>query len=168
MLPGVDHCGLLPGPGAKSLEFDPLPALEVPTQPRIPVADVVDLRRGEWQRVCWAADGVQQRAARARAGRHPSGPFVTQNTTDHPGRSLDRPLGTVTTAPGHWGLVRPGHRGDEYRLFERAELRAACGFRPNYWLPATQRRETPRLPIPRMCAGALCTTMANRARPGIN
>lgn len=28
MLPGVDHCGLLPGPGAKSLEFDPLPALE--------------------------------------------------------------------------------------------------------------------------------------------
>jgi hypothetical protein len=28
MLPGVDHCGLQPGPGAKSLEFDPLPALE--------------------------------------------------------------------------------------------------------------------------------------------
>jgi feruloyl esterase len=28
MLPGVDHCGLQAGPGAKSLEFDPLPALE--------------------------------------------------------------------------------------------------------------------------------------------
>lgn len=28
MLPGVDHCGLQPGPGAKSIEFDPLPALE--------------------------------------------------------------------------------------------------------------------------------------------
>jgi feruloyl esterase len=28
MLPGVDHCGLQPGPGAKSLAFDPLPALE--------------------------------------------------------------------------------------------------------------------------------------------
>ena len=28
MLPGVDHCGLQPGPGAKSVEFDPLPALE--------------------------------------------------------------------------------------------------------------------------------------------
>jgi pimeloyl-ACP methyl ester carboxylesterase len=28
MLPGVDHCGLQPGPGAKSFEFDPLPALE--------------------------------------------------------------------------------------------------------------------------------------------
>jgi feruloyl esterase len=28
MLPGVDHCGLQPGPGAKSVDFDPLPALE--------------------------------------------------------------------------------------------------------------------------------------------
>jgi feruloyl esterase len=28
MLPGVDHCGLQPGPGATSVEFDPLPALE--------------------------------------------------------------------------------------------------------------------------------------------
>jgi feruloyl esterase len=28
LLPGVDHCGLQPGPGAKSVDFDPLPALE--------------------------------------------------------------------------------------------------------------------------------------------
>ena len=28
MLPGVDHCGLQPGPGAKSVDFDLLPALE--------------------------------------------------------------------------------------------------------------------------------------------
>ncbi len=28
MLPGVDHCGIQPGPGAKSVDFDPLPALE--------------------------------------------------------------------------------------------------------------------------------------------
>jgi Tannase and feruloyl esterase len=28
MLPGVEHCGLQPGPGAQSFEFDPLPALE--------------------------------------------------------------------------------------------------------------------------------------------
>ena len=28
LLPGVDHCALQPGPGAKSVEFDPLPALE--------------------------------------------------------------------------------------------------------------------------------------------
>jgi len=28
MLPGVDHCGLQPGPGAKSVAIDPLPALE--------------------------------------------------------------------------------------------------------------------------------------------
>ncbi len=28
LLPGVDHCGIQPGPGAKSVDFDPLPALE--------------------------------------------------------------------------------------------------------------------------------------------
>jgi hypothetical protein len=28
MLPGYDHCGIQPGPGAKSVDFDPLPALE--------------------------------------------------------------------------------------------------------------------------------------------
>lgn len=122
--------------------LDPLPAIVPPPQPRIPIAEVVDLRRGEWQRVRWAAEGVQQRVARARERRFPSGPFVTQNTTDHSGRELDRPLGTVTTAPGHWGLVRPSPRGDEYRLISIPELRAACGFRADYWLPKTQRDAT--------------------------
>lgn len=28
LLPGFDHCGIQPGPGAKTVEFDPLPALE--------------------------------------------------------------------------------------------------------------------------------------------
>jgi feruloyl esterase len=28
MLPGFDHCGAQPGPGATAVEFDPLPALE--------------------------------------------------------------------------------------------------------------------------------------------
>jgi feruloyl esterase len=28
MLPGIDHCGIQAGPGAKSVDFDPLPALE--------------------------------------------------------------------------------------------------------------------------------------------
>jgi hypothetical protein len=28
LVPGMDHCGIQPGPGATSVEFDPLPALE--------------------------------------------------------------------------------------------------------------------------------------------
>jgi len=45
MLPGVDHCGLQPGPGAKSLEFDPLPALEAWVE-RNEAPDVLQIR---WQ-----------------------------------------------------------------------------------------------------------------------
>ncbi len=45
MLPGVDHCGLQPGPGAKSLDFDPLPALEAWVE-RNEAPDVLELR---WQ-----------------------------------------------------------------------------------------------------------------------
>jgi Tannase and feruloyl esterase len=45
MLPGVDHCGLQPGPGAKSLEFDPLPALEAWVE-RNEAPDALQLR---WQ-----------------------------------------------------------------------------------------------------------------------
>jgi DNA (cytosine-5)-methyltransferase 1 len=112
-----------------------LAPIVVPEQPRIPVSEVVDLRRGEWQRVRWAAEGVQERVARARSRGFPEGPFVTQNTTDHSGRDLARPLGTVTTCSGHWGLVRPGPKGDEYRLLMREELRDVCGFRRDYWLP---------------------------------
>ncbi len=45
MLPGVDHCGLQPGPGAKSIEFDPLPALEAWVE-RNEAPDVLQIR---WQ-----------------------------------------------------------------------------------------------------------------------
>lgn len=122
--------------------LDPLPHIVLPELPRIPVGEIVNLRRGEWKRVRDAAPGVQQRVARARSRNFPDGPFITQNTTDHSGRSMDRPLGTVTTAPGHWGVVRPGPRGDEYRLLTLDELRAAMGFRRDYWLPRTQKVAT--------------------------
>lgn len=117
--------------------LDPLPAIVVPTRPRIPVAEAVNLQRGEWQRVRWAADGVRDRVARARSRGFPEGPFITQNTTDHSGRELERPLGTVTTVRGQWGVVRPGPRGDEYRVLSVDELREVMGFRRDYWLPRT-------------------------------
>lgn len=116
---------------------------EPPKQPRIPARAIVDLRRRDgWKLVRHAAAGVQARVARARAGRFPTGPFITNNVTNHPGRSLDRPLGTITTAPAHWGVVRPSPRGDEYRWLSIQELRAACDFAPTYWLPATQKHAT--------------------------
>jgi DNA (cytosine-5)-methyltransferase 1 len=113
----------------------PLPPIVVPTLPRVPASSIIDLERGEWQRVRWAAEGVRERVARARSRGFPEGPFITQSTTDHSGRSLDRPLGVVTTVPGQWGVVRPGPKGDEYRVVSVPELRGVCGFRRSYWLP---------------------------------
>jgi DNA (cytosine-5)-methyltransferase 1 len=113
-----------------------------PVQPRIPARAIVDLRRrAGWKPVRLAAPGVRSRCATGRAN-FPAGPFVTHSVTAHPGRSLDRPLGTVTTVPGHWGLVRASSGGDEYRLLTIDELRAAMGFRPGYWLPPTQKDAT--------------------------
>jgi DNA (cytosine-5)-methyltransferase 1 len=107
----------------------------------IPARSFVDLRRGVWRPVRSTAPGVRSRCA---AGRNniPHGPFITHSVTDHPGRSIARPLGTVTTVPGHWGVVRPGAHGDEYRLLTLDELRAAMGFRADYWLPPTQKIAT--------------------------
>lgn len=122
--------------------LDPLPPIVVPKQPWIPVSEVVDLRSGAWQRVKWAADGVRQRCTRARERGFPEGPFITHNTTDHSGRSIGRPLGTVTTVAGHWGVVRPGPKGDEYRLLSIDELRACCGFRRDYKLPREAKHAT--------------------------
>lgn len=49
------------------------------------------------------------------------------------GRSLDRPLGTVTT------VARFAHvRGDHLRMLSVAEYKAAMGFPPGYRLPSTR------------------------------
>ena len=72
MLPGVDHCGLQPGPGAKSSEFDPPPALEAWVERDEPPADT---------RGALADDGRQR--AQPRSGTAMSVP-------------ADRPKGEVT------------------------------------------------------------------------
>jgi len=119
-----------------------IPAIEVPKQPRVPISSIVDLDRGDWQRVAWAAEGVQQRCALARDRNFPTGPFVIHHSTDHSGRSLDRPLGVVTTASSHWGLIKPSRKGDLYRLMTVAELRDACGFPRTTWLPREKTHAT--------------------------
>lgn len=46
------------------------------------------------------------------------------------GRSLDRPIGTITTRD-RWALVN----GDHMRMLTMRENRKAMGFREDYWLP---------------------------------
>jgi DNA (cytosine-5)-methyltransferase 1 len=50
------------------------------------------------------------------------------------GRSLARPIGTITTRD-RWAVVD----GDRMRMLTKDENRAAMSFRPNYVLPADHR-----------------------------
>lgn len=89
---------------------------------------LLDLDEG-WAPVSSKPAGVQRRVARGREnhGRR----FLTQHVTNHPGRSLDRPIGTVTTASMHWHLVD----GQQIRPLSVAELAAAQDLPASYALP---------------------------------
>jgi DNA (cytosine-5)-methyltransferase 1 len=50
------------------------------------------------------------------------------------GRSLDRPIGTITTRE-RWAVVR----GDQMRMLHRSEYRALMGFPKTYQLPDNQK-----------------------------
>jgi len=71
---------------------------------------------------------VQERVANGR--RNGLGDvFLTQHVTNHPGRSLDRPLPTVTCAPGQLAIVNH----DLIRLLSDEELLAAQDFPADYF-----------------------------------
>lgn len=82
-----------------------------------------------WAPVSSKPVGVQRRVAKGRE-RHGQR-FITQHVTNHPGRALSRPLGTVTTASQHWHLVD----GPDIRALTPGELAAAQGFPAGYQLP---------------------------------
>lgn len=95
-----------------------------------PVTDVLlDIDKG-WAPVSGKPVGVQARVARGRE--RLGGRFLTQHVTNHPGRDLARPIGTVTTASQHWHLVD----GPMIRPLSIAELAAAQGLPAGYELPS--------------------------------
>lgn len=102
--------------------------------PTLPASSVVDVDGGDgWHLVTDKPAGVQARVRKARR-RLPRGPFLTQHVTGHPGRELDRPIGTITTKH-QWAIVRPTRRGDEVRMLNAREHACGQGFRRSYRLP---------------------------------
>lgn len=83
-----------------------------------------------WAPLASKPAGVQARAARARAHGH-GRRFFLQHTSDHKGRDLRRPLGTITTVASHWHLVD----GDQIRPLSVRELARAQGFGDDFELP---------------------------------
>lgn len=109
--------------------------LTLPRRPHMPVSSCIAWDRHRWRPVAGHVPATLARVARGRAqhGQRFVMPYYGSGSGET-GRSLDRPLGTVTTLD-RWALVD----GDRMRMLQPDELRAAMGFRADYWLPPQRR-----------------------------
>lgn len=110
--------------------------LHLPAKAHVPASNVIDFDRGGWAAVdrpgrsprtlLRVASGRQRFGDRFVMPYYGSGSGTT-------GRSLDRPLGTVTTR-ARWAVVA----GDRMRMLLADEGRQAMGFRAGYRLPRSE------------------------------
>lgn len=107
--------------------------VEQPKTAHMPFATVADLSAGKWSPV-EKRGRAEKTLRRVERGRREFGPtFVMpyySGGSGLTGRSLARPLGTVTTRD-RWALVD----GDMMRMLRVDEYRAAMGFHAGYQLP---------------------------------
>lgn len=97
------------------------------------IAPFIQWDRGTWRRIDKTlSERTLERIAngRRRFGERFLAPYYSSGS-GLTGRSIDRPVGTITTKD-RWAVID----GDRMRLFNVDECRAAMGFRPSYRLPA--------------------------------
>lgn len=103
----------------------------------VPVASVIDFSAGRWSPVHHErrSPATLQRieSGRRRFGCRFVAPYYGSGSGET-GRSLDRPLGTVTTRD-RWAVID----GERMRMLTAGEARAAMGFPSTYQLPARHR-----------------------------
>lgn len=113
-------------------------AIESPGLAPVPASSVIDFASGSWSQVDKPGRAAAT-LARIAAGRREFGtstPFLAPfygSGSGLMGRSLDRPLGTVTTRD-RWSLID----GDRMRMLTPSEYRAAMGFWSDYRIPAVR------------------------------
>jgi DNA (cytosine-5)-methyltransferase 1 len=127
--------------------------LQLPRREHIPASSVVNFNVGKWSAV-GKATRAHKTLLRIEAGRQAYGDqFVMPyygGGSGLTGRSLHRPLGTVTTRD-RWGLVD----GDRMRMLTAEESRAFMGFPDTYKIPANHRLAT------FMLGNAVCPPVAS-------
>ncbi len=109
--------------------------LNLPTLDHLPAASFIDFESGRWQPI----EKPGRAAAtleRVRAGRATHGDrfLISYYGNTKTGRSLDRPIGTITTRD-RWAIVD----GDRMRMLSRWECRSAMSFPDTYQLPDNHR-----------------------------
>lgn len=103
---------------------------------------------GKWREIADLCAKTRERVKNGRA-RYGESFLVAYYGAEKGGRSLDRPLGTVTTVD-RYGLVR----GDRLRMLTVQEYRAAMGFPADYLLPDNKRTAT------KLLGNAVCPPVA--------
>lgn len=126
--------------------------LMFPYRKHVPAASIIDPGAAGWSQI--QKPGRSQRtiqqiqAGQSRYGSRFLIPYYGSGS-GLTGRSLGRPIGTVTTRD-RWGLVD----GDRMRMLTAAEYRAAMGFPDDYQLPDSHRLAT------HMLGNAVCPPVA--------
>lgn len=99
----------------------------------VPASSFIDLKSGSWSQIDrpGRAQPTLERVARGRAQFGPTFlmPYYSKGS-GLTGRSIDRPVGTITTR-SRWALVH----GDRMRMLTVQENRKAMGFPDHYILP---------------------------------
>jgi DNA (cytosine-5)-methyltransferase 1 len=124
--------------------------LQLPSRPYVPAASIVDLAGGRWSAVDRPGRSTAT-LSRIEAGRAAHGDtFLTAYYgNERGGRSLARPIGTITTRD-RWAVVA----GDRMRMLQVDEARKAMGFPASYGLPANSRQAM------HMLGNAVCPPVA--------
>jgi len=111
--------------------------LQLPNRPHTPAAAVIDFAAGKWSQIDKPGRSAATLARIESGRRRHGGRFVAPyygSGSGETGRSLDRPLGTITTRD-RWAVID----GDQMRMLSADECRAAMGFPADYRLPAQHK-----------------------------
>lgn len=109
--------------------------LELPRREHVPAADIIDVTSCRWSRIDrpGRARATLDRIANGRR-RHGDRFLIAYYGNEKGGRSLNRPIRTITTRD-RWAIVD----GDRMRMVNVDEARRAQAFRADYLLPSNGR-----------------------------
>lgn len=110
-------------------------ALQLSRHEHVPASTIIDFAAGRWSPIHRAGRAAATLARIAHGRREYGSRFVTSfYGQTRGGRSLARPIGTITTRD-RWAVVD----GDRMRMLTIAEARRAMTIRDDYHLPASSR-----------------------------
>lgn len=109
--------------------------LDLPTLTHLPASNFIDWSAGNWQPV-HKPKRAEATLERVRHGRQAHGErfLISYYGNTKTSRSLDRPIGTITTRD-RWAVID----GDRMRMLSRWECRSAMSFPDTYQLPENHR-----------------------------